>query len=97
MSQAPFLPVCTVFVHDRASPAPWSYSVLTWYVDGTPYYARHSGQPSSLFLPSWPMAIILNTAMSFWAPDKEVPNPADFPPGGVVMAVDWVRVYEWAA
>lgn len=72
-------------------------SVLTWFVDGAPYYSRTAGEPASLFLPSWPMSVILNTAMSFWAPDKLTPNPADFPKEGVVMAVDWVRTYAWKA
>lgn len=43
------------------------------------------------------VSVILNTAMSFWAPDKLPPNPTDFPAGGVVMAVDWVRTYAWKA
>ena len=68
---------------------------MAWFVDGVQYYSRTAGEPASLFLPSWPMTVILNTAMSFWAPDHDAPDPKKFPAGGVQMAVDWVRVYSW--
>lgn len=45
----------------------WNKTVMTWSVDGQPYVSRVAGQPASLFIPSWSMFTILNTALSFWA------------------------------
>jgi beta-glucanase (GH16 family) len=45
----------------------WEENSIRWFVDGVQHHERVAGQPSSLFVPSWPMYIILNTAVQPWA------------------------------
>lgn len=66
-------------------------SVITWAVDGAPYVSRVAGQPAGLFVPSWPLYTILNTALSFWTGPQ--PPPRDNYPA--YMYVDYVRAWEW--
>jgi len=49
------------------------------------------GQPAGLFVPSWPLYTILNTALSFWA------GPQPPPTGGypAYMYVADVAAYAW--
>ena len=70
----------------------WNASHLTWAVDGSPYVTRVVGQPAGLFVPSWPLYTILNTALSFWAGPQ--PPPRDGYP--VYMYVDRVSAWRWA-
>jgi beta-glucanase (GH16 family) len=66
-------------------------TVITWAVDSAPYVSRVAGQPAGLFVPSWPLYTILNTALSFWAGPQ--PPPRDGYPA--FMYVDYVRAWEW--
>lgn len=46
----------------------WSPKALTWLVDGTPRYTRTRDDPMpGFFIPSNPMYMILNTALTPWA------------------------------
>jgi beta-glucanase (GH16 family) len=69
----------------------WNKTMVTWAVDGHPYVSRVAGQPSNLFIPSWDMFIIFNTALSFWAGPQ--PPPRDNYPQE--MLVDFVGVWKW--
>ena len=54
----------------------WSPNEIVWYVDGKPRYSRRAGDPASLFVPQWPMYMIINTALNRWADpalDKGLP------------------------
>ena len=44
----------------------WSENAIEWYVDGVLKHVRRSGSPASLFVPSLPFYMILNTAMEPW-------------------------------
>ena len=70
----------------------WNRTVITWAVDGTPYVSRVAGQPSGLFVPSWPLYTILNTALSFWA-GPQPPPTVGYP---AAMRVDEVSAWVWA-
>ena len=39
----------------------WTESSIKWYIDGVLKHIRVSGQPQSLFVPSWDFYMILNT------------------------------------
>lgn len=67
-------------------------SVITWAVDGHPYVSRVAGQPAGLFVPSWPLYAILNTALSPWA-GPQPPPAAGYP---AFMRVDSVHAWSWA-
>jgi beta-glucanase (GH16 family) len=67
-------------------------TVITWAVDGHPFVSRVAGQPAGLFVPSWPLYAILNTALSFWAGPQ--PPPRDNYPA--FMYVDSVHAWSWA-
>ena len=69
----------------------WNRTAITWEVDGAPYVSRFVGQPAGLFIPSWPLFTIFNTAMSFWG----VPQPPPPLPEPVFMRVDCVRAWSW--
>ena len=45
----------------------WSPTQVVWYVDGMPWHTRKAGEPTSLFIPQWPMYMILNSAVNSWA------------------------------
>jgi beta-glucanase (GH16 family) len=70
----------------------WNATHLTWAVDGAPFVSRTVGEPSGLFIPSWPLYTILNTGMCFWAGPQPPPRE-NFP---VYMYVDSVRSWAWA-
>eukprot|EP00729_Bicosta_minor_P007975 gene7975-24287_t len=44
----------------------WRNDTIDWFVDGLLKYSRIAGSPSSLFIPSEPFYMILNTAMQPW-------------------------------
>jgi beta-glucanase (GH16 family) len=64
----------------------YNATAITWAVDGNPYVSRTVGDPASLFVLSWPLYLILNTAMSFWG-SAQPPPQVGFP---VFMYVDYV-------
>lgn len=66
-------------------------TAITWAVDGAPFVSRFAGQPASLFVPSWPLFTIFNTALSFWA------GPQPPPTGGypAFMRVESVEFAQW--
>jgi beta-glucanase (GH16 family) len=70
----------------------WNKTAITWAVDGSPYVSRIVGQPANLFVPSWPLYTIFNTALSFWAGPQ--PPPRDGYPA--YMYVDRVSAWAWA-
>ena len=45
----------------------WDDAQIIWYVDGVQAHRRTTGDPASLFVPQWPMYLILNTALTPWA------------------------------
>ena len=68
----------------------WNATHLTWSVDGTPIVTRAVGLPADLFVPQWPLWVILNTAV-----DSYHGQPAhDW--REVVMLVDRVTWWQWA-
>lgn len=69
----------------------WNRTAITWAVDGAPYVSRVAGQPAGLFVPSWPLYTILNTAMAFWAG----PQPPPAMPSPSYMFVDSVAMWRW--
>lgn len=74
--------------------AEWDASSITWSVDNVSYITRTAGDPPSLFVPSWPLFIIINTAVSpsGAACDRAgLPTPDNYP---VYFYVDAVRVYQ---
>ena len=70
----------------------WNRTAISWAVDDQPYVSRVAGQPASLFVPSWPLFMIFNTALSFWAGPQ--PPPRDSYPQE--MLVDSVGIWKWA-
>jgi beta-glucanase (GH16 family) len=64
----------------------YNATTITWAVDGNTYVSRTAGDPADLFIPSWPLYLILNTAMSFWG-SAQPPPQVGFP---VYMYVDYV-------
>jgi beta-glucanase (GH16 family) len=69
----------------------WNATAVTWAIDGVPYVSRQVGHPASLFIPSWPLYHIFNTALSFWAGPQPPPR-IGYP---VYMRVDWVGAWAW--
>jgi beta-glucanase (GH16 family) len=69
----------------------WNKTAVTWEVDGQPYVSRAAGQPADLFVPSWPMYTIFNTAMA-WFGVPQPPPPLAQP---VFMRVDWAGAWKW--
>ena len=69
----------------------WNRTAITWEVDGSPYVSRTVGEPASLFVPSWPLFTIFNTAMSFWG----VPQPPPALPYPVYMRVGFAGAWRW--
>jgi hypothetical protein len=67
----------------------WNASALTWAIDGRPYVSRVAGEPASLFIPQWPLWMILNTAIDSYHGQP----PHDGYP--VYMLVDRVSVWAW--
>ena len=61
----------------------WNRTHITWEVDGAPYVSRVVGQPAGLFVPSWPLFTIFNTAMCVCAraacPPRNHPFPDKLP------------------
>ena len=45
----------------------WSPHALVWLIDGVERARRVAGTPASLFVPSDPFYMILNTALNPWA------------------------------
>jgi len=70
----------------------WNRTVITWEVDGSAYVSRVAGQPQGLFIPSWNLFTIFNTALSFWG----VPQPPPRLGYPAFMRVDWVSVWKWS-
>jgi beta-glucanase (GH16 family) len=70
----------------------WNATHITWEVDGQPYVSRVAGQPAGLFVPSWPLYTIFNTALSFWGSEPQPPPTVGYP---VFMRVDWVGAWRW--
>lgn len=70
----------------------WNATMITWALDGAPFVTRVVAEPSGLFIPSWPMYTVLNTAMCYWA-GPQPPPTVGFP---VYMYVDYVRSWAWA-
>ena len=68
-------------------------TAITWHVDGSPYVSRLAGEPSNLFVPSWPLFTILNTAMAYWGPQPQPPTGEGLP---AVMLVDEVNIFKWS-
>lgn len=77
--------------------ATWTPSVMTWYVDGVPFVSRYPGvsNPPTLFIPSWPLYMIMNTAIANWAPSG-MPQPPVWHTDTVYHYVDWVKVWQWS-
>ena len=71
----------------------WNRTAISWAVDGAVYVSRHVGDPANLFVPSWPLFTILNTAMAAWGGGVQPPPRVGFP---VTMLVDSVAVYAWS-
>ena len=69
----------------------WNRTAVTWEVDGQPFVSRAAGQPADLFVPSWPLFTIFNTAMSFFG----VPQPPPPLAEPVFMRVDWAGAWRW--
>jgi beta-glucanase (GH16 family) len=69
----------------------WNKTAVTWEVDGQPFVSRLAGQPADLFVPSWPLFTIFNTAMSFFG----VPQPPPPLAEPVFMRVDWAGAWRW--
>ena len=69
----------------------WNRTAITWEVDGQPYVSRKAGEPADLFVPSWPLFTIFNTAMSFFG----VPQPPPALAEPVYMRVDWAGAWRW--
>ena len=69
----------------------WNATAITWAVDGAAYVSRLAGEPAGLFVPSWPLYTILNTALSFWT-GPQPPPTAGYP---AFMFVDYVRSWAW--
>jgi beta-glucanase (GH16 family) len=69
----------------------WNRTAITWEVDGQPYVSRAAGEPADLFVPSWPLFTIFNTAMAFWG----VPQPPPALAAPVYMRVDWAGAWRW--
>ena len=69
----------------------WNKTAVTWAVDGQPFVSRLAGQPANLFVPSWPLFTIFNTAMSFF----DVPQPPPPLAQPVYMRVDWAGAWKW--
>ena len=69
----------------------WNKTAVTWAVDGQPFVSRLAGQPANLFVPSWPLFTIFNTAMSFF----DVPQPPPPLAQPVYMRVDWAGAWRW--
>lgn len=70
----------------------WNATVITWAVDGHPYVSRVAGQPANLFVPSWGLYTIFNTALSYWSGPQPPPTNAGYP---VYMRVESVGVWAW--
>ena len=71
----------------------WNRTAISWAVDGAVYVSRHVGDPANLFVPSWPLFTILNTAMAQWGGGVQPPSRVGFP---VTMLVDSVTVFAWS-
>ena len=69
----------------------WNRTAVTWAVDGMPYVSRVAGEPADLFVPSWSMFTIFNTAISFFG----VPQPPPPLAQPVFMRVDWAGAWRW--
>jgi beta-glucanase (GH16 family) len=70
----------------------YNKTAITWEVDGHPYVSRIAGHPVDLFVPSWPLFTIFNTAMTYWTGPQPPPS-VGFP---VYMYVDWVQFEQWS-
>lgn len=69
----------------------WNRTVITWELDGNPYVSRVASQPADLFVPSWPLYTIFNTAIAYWG-GQQPPPPLAEP---VFMRVDWAGAWRW--
>ena len=69
----------------------WNASHMTWAIDDVPYVSRAKDDPPGLFVPSWPLYIILNTAISPYVGPQ--PPPSDGYP--VEMVVDYVKYWQF--
>ena len=68
----------------------WNATTLTWAVDGLPIVTRRAGMPPGLFVPQWPLWVIINTAV-----DAYHGQPAhDW--SDVFMFVDRITWSSWA-
>ena len=67
-------------------------TAITWGVDGNPYVSRMVGDPASLFVPSWPLFTILNTAIAHWGGGVQPPPQEGYP---VVMRIEDIAIYKW--
>ena len=65
----------------------WSTAALHWYVDDRLVYSRFAGDPPSLFIPSDPFYVILNTALTPWTQSLD----PGFPVEHVVDSVVWCK------
>jgi beta-glucanase (GH16 family) len=65
----------------------WSEDALEWFVDDEHVYRRVAGEPESLFVPSDPMYIILNTALTPWTASLD----PGFPVEHAIDSVVWCQ------
>jgi beta-glucanase (GH16 family) len=70
----------------------WSAAsgVATWFLDGVPFHSSSSTQAP---LPAGGVALVLNTALSFFAGE----GPPGVGAAGVEHQIDWVRLWEAAS
>lgn len=62
-------------------------------MDGNLYETRYPGvsSPPTLFIPSWPLYMIMNVAISWWGPQ---PQPPVWWLNETFMYVDWVKIWQ---
>ena len=78
----------------RARGRPTPLPRQAWFVDDVEIYSHRLGVIPTLFIPTWPMYMVLNVAMSWWGVPTPLPQTGWSTP--TYMYVDYVATYQWA-